>query len=178
MEKENEKNIQEEIEKETEEMTQEAPPAEEDGDALSELKREKEELFDQYLRLKADFENYKRRSEKERMDIISRSLEELLERMLPVLDNFDRAVESESAKVKAYKEGVELVYEQLMQVLVSEGLKSVKALDEEFDPEYHHAVVTECIEEKKDNVILEVLQTGYLYKDRLLRPAMVKVNKH
>ncbi len=148
------------------------------NDAIEKLEKEKKETFDQLLRLKADFENYKKRTEKERSDVYSRALEEMCGDLLPVIDNFERAIDAgKEVDTGGFMEGVQMVYGQLMDVLQKEGLALIDAQGSQFDPEYHHAVLTECDENTEDNVILEVFQKGYLFRDRLLRPAMVKVNK-
>lgn len=146
--------------------------------AVQKLEQEKKEIFDQLLRLKADFENYKKRTGKEKGETYSRALEELSKNLLPVIDNFERAIEAgREVDTGGFMEGVQMVYEQLMAVLQKEGLSRIDAVGSQFDPEYHHAVLTECDESKEDNVVSEVFQNGYLFQDRLVRPAMVKVNK-
>ncbi len=168
------RNAEEDVTKEQETLKKD----EAQKDIIEKLEKEKKETFDQLLRLKADFENYKKRTEKERGEVYSRALEELSASLLPVIDNFERAIEAgKEMDTGGFMEGVQMVYGQLVEVLQKEGLALVDAMGCQFDPEYHHAVLTECDENEEDNVILEVFQKGYLFKDRLLRPAMVKVNK-
>ncbi len=148
-----------------------------ENEKIIKLENEKKEIYESYLRLRADFDNYKKRIEKEKAEIYTRSLEDILKKMLPILDNFERAVEAKSEDADKIIEGVKMVYEQMTGLLKSEGLEMIDALDKNFDPEYHHAVMTEQNEEKEDNAVLAVLQNGYALKDRVIRPAMVKVNK-
>ncbi len=148
-----------------------------DNEKIIKLENEKKEIYESYLRLRADFDNYRKRIEKEKAEIYTRSLEDILKKMLPILDNFERAVEAKSEDADKIIEGVKMVYEQMTGLLKSEGLEMIDAMDKNFDPEYHHAVMTEQNEEKEDNAVLAVLQNGYVLKDRVIRPAMVKVNK-
>ncbi|MEL7569075.1 MAG: nucleotide exchange factor GrpE [Eubacteriaceae bacterium] len=148
-----------------------------ENEKIIKLENEKKEIYESYLRLRADFDNYKKRIEKEKAEIYTRSLEDILKKMLPILDNFERAVEAKSEDADKIIEGVKMVYEQMTGLLKSEGLEMIDAMDKNFDPEYHHAVMTEQNEEKEDNAVLAVLQNGYALKDRVIRPAMVKVNK-
>ncbi len=148
-----------------------------ENEKIIKLEDEKKELYESYLRLRADFDNYKKRIEKEKAEIYTRSLEDIFKKMLPILDNFERAVEAKSEDADKIIQGVKMVYEQMTGLLKSEGLEIIDALDKNFDPEYHHAVMTEQNEEKEDNAVLAVLQNGYTLKDRVIRPAMVKVNK-
>lgn len=148
-----------------------------ENEKIIKLENEKKEIYESYLRLRADFDNYKKRIEKEKAEIYTRSLEDILKKMLPILDNFERAAEAKSEDADKIIEGVKMVYEQMTGLLKSEGLEMIDALDKNFDPEYHHAVMTEQNEEKEDNAVLAVLQNGYALKDRVIRPAMVKVNK-
>lgn len=148
-----------------------------ENEKIVKLENEKKEIYESYLRLRADFDNYKKRIEKEKTEIYTRSLEDIFKKMLPILDNFERAIEAKSDDGDKIIQGVKMVYEQMTGLLKSEGLEIIDAMDKNFDPEYHHAVMTEQDEEKEDNTVLAVLQSGYTLKDRVIRPAMVKVNK-
>ena len=134
------------------------------------------ELNDSYLRLYADFDNYKKRTAKEKTETALYATALVMQKLLPVIDNFERALAAETEE-SAFYTGVKMVYKQLDEILVSEGLKAIPAEGELFDPNLHHAVMTESDEAKDDNVITEQLQRGYMYKEKVLRPAMVKVNK-
>jgi len=148
-----------------------------ENEKITLLEIEKNELYDNYLRLRADFENYKKRTEKDKSEAYVRVLEDIFSKLLPVLDNFERAIEIESDDAQAIIGGVKMVYTQFAELLKKEGLQMIEAENKLFDPQYHHAVMTECDESKEDNVITMILQNGYMLKERVIRPAMVKVNK-
>ncbi len=140
---------------------------------------EYEELSNRYVRLQADFNNFRKRTEKERESTYQYAAQELIGSLLPVMDNFDRALNvniKESTVENLYK-GVEMVYKQLMDVLQSNGLEEINALGEKFDPNFHHAVAQEENEEYEENTIIEIFQKGYKVKDKVIRPCMVKVSK-
>lgn len=148
-----------------------------EDEKILKIEKEKEELYEKYLRLRADFDNYKRRSEKEKSEIYTRSLEDIFVKILPIVDNFERALTTENEQSTAFIDGMKMVYSQLMELLKAEGLTVMEVENQIFDPQFHHAVITECDEEKEDNTVLMALQNGYMLKDRIIRPAMVKVNK-
>lgn len=140
---------------------------------------EHEELSNRYIRLQADFNNFKKRTEKERESIFQYATQELITSLLPVIDNFDRAlkVDIEESTVENLYKGVEMVYKQLMESLKSNGLEEINALGEKFDPNYHHAVAQEENENYEENVVTEVFLKGYKIKEKVIRPSMVKVSK-
>lgn len=140
---------------------------------------EHEELSNRYMRLQADFNNFKKRTEKERESIFQYATQELITSLLPVIDNFDRAlkVDIEESTVENLYKGVEMVYKQLMESLKSNGLEEINALGENFDPNYHHAVAQEENENYEENVVTEVFLKGYKIKEKVIRPSMVKVSK-
>ena len=153
-----------------------------DEDPLSRLEEElatKEEqiddLTDSLLRLRADFANYRKRTEKEKESTIAYALEGLMGDLLPILDNFERAMDSAEEKDGFY-EGVSMIYEQLLAVLCDNGLQEIECVGETFDPSLHHAVFMEESEDE-EGIVLEALQKGYLLKDKVIRPSMVKVAK-
>jgi len=142
---------------------------------LSEYKAAKaaaEEAEERCLRVQADFDNFRRRSRKDGEEAAGRGKAKLAEDLLPVLDNFQRAagLMAEGAD----KEGVELILRQFISVLTNAGLTEIDALDKDFDPNLHHAVLQEPSEDKKGKVLM-VLQKGYMMDDKLLRAAMVQV---
>lgn len=122
-----------------------------------------------YMRLAADFQNYKRRVEKEKSDIYSYANEKIALDLLDVLDNFERGIEH------IEDEGTQLIIKQFRDVLAKHGIEEIESLGEDFDPNYHHAVVMEPSKEYKSGKITEVMQKGYCLKDRVIRPSMVKV---
>ncbi len=134
------------------------------------------ELNDSYLRLYADFDNFKKRAAKERSEASAYAVGGILTKLLPVLDNFSRALETQTED-KAFYDGVKMVAKQLDDILSADGLTPIEAVGKQFDPNFHNAVMTGCEENKEDNEITAELQRGYTYKDKVLRPSMVKVNK-
>ena len=129
------------------------------------------------MRLMAEFQNYKRRAAKEKADTLQYANEKIVADILPVLDNFERALTTETEDIEGYAKGMQLIFEQLYKALENAGLEEIKALDEDFDPNVHNAVMTDNIEDKDDGKITKVLQKGYKLRDKVVRPSMVAVNK-
>ena len=144
--------------------------------AEEEAKKAEEAESERYMRLMAEFQNFKRRVAKEKSDIHAYANEKIVGDLLPVLDNFERALDTETED-EGYAKGMQLIFEQLKTALNNAGLEEIKAMDEEFDPNVHNAVMTETIEDKEDGIITKVLQKGYRLKDKVVRPSMVAVNK-
>ncbi|MFA7529423.1 MAG: nucleotide exchange factor GrpE [Bacilli bacterium] len=174
----------EETAAETEATGEETPvaPAEEKdaaGEETLDLEEEVKRLKDLYLRTLADTENFKRRINEERIRERKYAAQGLLEKLISVIDIFDQAigVETDDPKLKNFLTGFTIINKQLNEILEEEGVKKIDARDQIFDPAYHHAVEVEHDENKEDNIVLEVYQNGYTFKDRVLRPALVKVNK-
>lgn len=164
-----EENIKEEIDHEIDSQ-------EENEDELTKFQRELDEMKSLAQRTQADFINYKRRVEKEKADLIALSNEKIMLEMIEILDNFERALtsEKESNDTPFYK-GVGMIFKQLQDSLGKFGLEEIEALDEEFDPNFHHAVMQE--DGENPGCVMEVLQKGYKLKNKVIRPAMVKVCK-
>ncbi|QVK20282.1 nucleotide exchange factor GrpE [Mycoplasmatota bacterium] len=141
------------------------------------LRKETQEIKDKMLRDRAELENFKRRSNEERIRDRKYAQQFILSKLIDMQDNLERALQSEVDSIDKFKEGVVLIQQQLGQIIEGESVKEIEALHKEFDPNYHQAVFTENNEEFDDDIVLEVLQKGYLYKERVLRPSMVKVNK-
>ena len=144
--------------------------------AEEEAKKAEEAESERYMRLMAECQNVKRRVAKEKSDIHAYANEKIVGDLLPVLDNFERALSTETED-EGYAKGMQLIFEQLKTALGNAGLEEIKAMDEEFDPNVHNAVMTETIEDKEDGIITKVLQKGYRLKDKVVRPSMVAVNK-
>ncbi len=142
---------------------------------LEEENKKVQEYYNRLLRLQADFENYKRRTRQEMENFYKYSSEQIVRALLPVLDNFERALAAEGGSLESYKSGMEMIYRQLMDVLAGEGLAPVEAVGEPFDPARHEAVLQEETVEHEDNTVIEELRRGYYLKDKVIRPAMVKV---
>ena len=152
--------------------------AAEDGQR-SAAQAEIEALNDRLKRTLAEFENFRKRSEREKAQMFDLGAKSVLEKFLPVIDNFERSVaqvpESEDSGIKAYAEGMDMIYRQLLKNLKEAGVEAIDAKGKPFDPAYHNAVMHEDNEELGENVVSEELQKGYLYKDSVLRHSMVKV---
>jgi len=138
------------------------------------LAAEKADLFDRLLRRAAEFENFRRRAERERAEIIEFAASEIVRELLPVLDDFERALKVSSAG-QEYAKGMALIYQRLLEALKRHGLEPVPSEGQKFDPHLHHAVETAPAEGVEDQTILEEKCPGYNFRGRLLRPAMVKV---
>lgn len=142
------------------------------------LTRDKAALYDQLLRRAAEFENFRRRIERERSDAYQRARVEVLVEFLPVVDNFERALsslENSGGDAEALRHGVELIHKQFKDALTKFGLEPVQAIGQTFDPHLHEAVTIEPTDKHKENTIIEEFQRGYKIGDKLLRPAKVKV---
>jgi len=142
------------------------------------LGQEKAALYDQLLRRQAEFENYRKRIERERGETYHRARAEVLLELLPIVDNFERALESlgqGDADAEALRHGVELIHKQFNDALVKFGLEPVAAVGEAFDPHLHEAVTTAPSDEHEENTVIAEFQRGYKLGEKLLRPAKVKV---
>lgn len=176
---------EENVEQKTENMDEETLNDPEETEALSkqdkeldELKKEKEEQYNRMLRIQAEFDNFKRRTEKERVAERKYQAQDLANELLPVLDNFERALQVESSEeTSSIIKGITMVYNQFVEALKSQGVEEISTVGEQFDPNLHHAVMQVEEDEFESNEIVEELQKGYMLKDRVLRPSMVKVNK-
>ena len=135
---------------------------------------ERADLQDRLLRRQAEFDNFRRRAEKERLDILEYANTETVRGLLPILDDFERALKVESSDTE-YARGMQLIYQRLSDALKKLGLEPITSTGERFDPNLHHAVDSVETEELEDHTILEEYQRGYNFRGKLLRPAMVKV---
>lgn len=174
---------------ESEEKDADLPEAEtEKADEKEDGSSHEEAESERYMRLMAEFQNFKRRAAKEKSDIHAFANERIINDLLPVLDNFERALgmDTEASGMEAskmskelsnYAKGMELIFTQLKTALENAGLKEIKAMGEDFDPALHNAVMTESIDEYEDGKITKVMQKGYTLNNRLIRPSMVAVNK-
>ena len=138
------------------------------------LTAEKNELNDRLLRRQAEFDNFRRRVERERFETMEYASTEAVRAMIPILDDFERALKAETAD-KEYAKGMGLIYQRLLDNLTKLGLEPVAAVGTPFDPNLHHAIHKEESQEAEENAILEEYQRGYNFRGRPLRPAMVKV---
>lgn len=146
---------------------------------LEELQNEINTLKDKNMRIAAEMVNTLRRKDEETNRLLKYSNESLITELLPVIDNFERAlnVDAKTVDVESYQKGMTMIYNSLKNILEKFEVKEIEAIDKEFDPSYHQAVMQEEKEGTKENIVIEVLQKGYTYKDKVIRPAMVKVSK-
>jgi molecular chaperone GrpE len=144
---------------------------------LQKLTAERDSLLDRLARAQAEFENSRRRAGKEQQDFRDYATMDSLKILLPVIDSFERALQVQSDPLD-FRNGVELIYKQLQDALAKLGVRAIPAKGEPFDPHYHEAIELVETSDAADHEVLEELQRGYKFKDRLLRPAMVKVAKN
>ena len=147
------------------------------GAELEKLKAERDSLLDRLARAQAEFENARRRASKEQQDFRDYAAADAIRPLLPVLDSFERALQVKSEPAD-FRSGVELIYKQLQDALAKVGVKAIPAKGEPFDPHVHEAIEMVETTDAADHEVIEELQRGYKIKDRLLRPAMVKVAKN
>ncbi len=146
---------------------------------LQQLEKAKADLYDQLLRQRAEFENVCKRLDREAEEKRQFAESKLVELLLPVLDGFERALASlPDGGLEGFGQGVELIYQQFFDTLAQAGLKPFESVGQPFDPFYHHAVERVETTEHPDHQVLEEMQRGYLFKDKVLRPALVKVAVH
>jgi molecular chaperone GrpE len=175
------KKRKDETEKVNDEMvdTQEEMPEDVDSkEELNALQQENEELLDRLKRKQADIDNLRRISKMEQAEAREYALYEFLCRLLPVLDNLERGLDSARADENipsSYVEGLEMIRKQLIQILEQEGVSAIEAQGMPFDPHCHHAVIQVEAEDSEPGTVIEELQKGYKHRKRILRPAMVKV---
>ncbi len=142
--------------------------------AAEQLAAENAELKDRLLRRMAEFENYRRRIEREKSEISEFAIMETLQRLLPILDDFERALAAQTSDPQ-YARGIELIMQRLRSELEKLGLETIETEGRKFDPHLHHAVEIRETSEAEDHAILAVLRKGYTFRGKLLRPAMVRV---
>jgi len=145
---------------------------------LQKLKVERDTLIDRLARLQAEFENARKRTAREQQDFRDYALADAIKTLLPILDSFERALQTSSAEKSEFRGGIELIYKQLQDALLKLGLRPIPAKGEPFDPRLHEAIEMVDTTDAPDHQILEELQRGYKLKDRLLRPSMVKVARN
>ena len=160
----------------TDAVATEAPATE--PDPLAELRREKDALQDRLLRTAAEFDNYRKRIERERRDQADTAVADALEELLPIIDNLELALGSPAGSdPEVYRKGVELIHRQMGELVRKRGVKPIPTVGTPFDPRFHQAVVHEVSAEHDEGEVMEELRRGYMLGDRLLRAALVKVAK-
>ena len=153
------------------------PASEDSAESVDTLKAELARCHDRLLRATAEFDNYRKRTERERRELADRTVEALLLDLVGVVDDFERALsaEAEGGSVDAYRQGVELIHRRVLDLLGRRGVIPVDAVGADFDPNLHQAVTTEPAGDHRDGEVIEQFRRGYMIGERLLRPAMVKV---
>lgn len=164
------------------EQSEAAAPAEVPADeavmaSTAVLEKERDTLKEQLLRAVADFDNYRKRIERERRELSDYAATDVLLELLPIIDNFERALQAPAGGDEAFKKGVELIHKQMLDLLRKRGVTLIDALGADFDPNIHQAVIHEPSDAHREGEVMQELQRGYKLGDRLLRPAMVKVAK-
>ncbi|HEX8924475.1 MAG TPA: nucleotide exchange factor GrpE [Terriglobales bacterium] len=160
---------------------QSSPRAEQaPGERVSEvekLRAERDVLLDRLARMQAEFDNARKRAQREQQDYRDYALADTVKTLIPVMDSFDRALQSSPEKSEFHL-GVELIHKQLLDALTKMGVQPIAAKGQQFDPRFHEAIEMVDTEDAKDNEVIDELQRGYKLKDRLLRPAMVRVARN
>jgi molecular chaperone GrpE len=145
----------------------------------ADLQRERDDLYDRLLRKTAEFDNFRKRTERERQTLADAAAADLLGELLPLVDDLERALSADAGTegADAYRRGVELIHRQLTETLRKRGVRPIEAAGADFDPHYHQAVAYEPSAGHRDGEVIEEFRRGYMLGDRLLRPSMVKVAK-
>jgi molecular chaperone GrpE len=151
---------------------------EEPQSELERIRAERAAYLDRAARLQAEFENYRKRSEKQQQEYREYALADAMKTLLPILDSLDRALNTKAASLEDFHSGIELIDKQFHDALAKLGVQPVPAQGETFDPNLHQAIQMVDTDEVQDNHVIDELQRGYKLKDRLLRPAMVRVARH
>jgi molecular chaperone GrpE len=148
-------------------------------EAPDELQRQRDDYYDRLLRKTAEFDNFRKRIERERQAVTEAAAADLMVELLPLVDDLERALKAEPGAegAEAYRRGVELIHRRLLDTLAKRGVRPIEALGADFDPHLHQAVLYEPAEGTRDGEIIEEFGRGYMLGDRLLRPSMVKVSK-
>ena len=147
-------------------------------DPLADAQRERDDYYDRWMRKAAEFENYRKRIERERREQTDQAVVDLLQEILLVVDDFDRALAVDAGeRGEAYRKGIELIHAKLYDVLKKYHVRPIEALGADFDPNVHQAVMHESSPDHREGEVIGELRKGYMIGDRLLRPAMVKVAK-
>ena len=157
----------------------EPQPEPEPGESpLEAMRREKDRLQDQLLRTAAEFDNYRKRVERDRRDQAEAATASALTGLLPIIDDLERALKTPTGgDIESFRKGIELIHQQMLELLRKRGVKAIEAVGADFDPRYHQAVAHESSPNHREGEVIEEFARGYMLGDRLLRPAMVKVAK-
>ena len=158
---------------------EQSAPAETDAATLADVQRERDEYYDRLLRKTAEFDNYRKRIERERQAASEAAAADLVKDLLPLMDDLERALKAEAGAegAETYRRGVELIYKRLEDILRRRGVQPIEALGADFDPNFHEAVAHDPAEGRREGEVIEDFRRGYMLGDRLLRPSMVRVAK-
>ncbi len=183
LEEQNVEHLEETAEQIKQEVNQDAPPKEKKKEKKLKIDKEKEELRvanldlkEKVLRITAEMQNMRRRYDQDIANLYKYDGSDLAEKLLPIIDNFERALKIKSEGNEKFLDGFKMIYENLISILAEKGIKEIDCLNKPFDPNIMNAVLTEENNDVEENTVLDILQKGYMYSDRLLRPAMVKVS--
>jgi len=158
--------------------TEPQPEAEAAESPLEAMRREKDALQDQLLRTAAEFDNYRKRVDRDRRDQAEAATANALTGLLPIIDDLERALKAPAGgDIEGFRTGIELIHQQMLELLRKRGVKPIEAVGADFDPHYHQAVVHESSPDHREGEVIEEFARGYMLGDRLLRPSMVKVAK-
>ncbi|MEO2206788.1 nucleotide exchange factor GrpE [Paenibacillus pabuli] len=152
--------------------------ADQGQDELARLKAEVEETQQRFVRAQADFDNFRRRTQKEKEELAKYASMKLVTELVPVIDNFERAMATvpEGTESESFSKGIQMIFRQLETVLNNEGLTAMETVGQPFNPEFHQAIMQVESDEYEEGTVVEEVQKGYMLKDKVLRPAMVKVS--
>ncbi|GAB1156483.1 MULTISPECIES: nucleotide exchange factor GrpE [Paenibacillus] len=152
--------------------------ADQGQDELARLKTEVEETQQRFVRAQADFDNFRRRTQKEKEELAKYASMKLVTELVPVIDNFERAMATvpEGTESESFSKGIQMIFRQLETVLNNEGLTAMDTVGQPFNPEFHQAIMQVESDEYEEGTVVEEVQKGYMLKDKVLRPAMVKVS--
>ncbi|MDQ6421137.1 nucleotide exchange factor GrpE [Paenibacillus sp. LHD-117] len=144
----------------------------------AELAKHADESQQRYLRAQADFDNFRRRTAKEKEELAQYASMKLIGQLVPIVDNFERAIAAASSNsdYESLAKGVDMIFRQLSQTLEAEGLKAIESVGQPFNPEFHQAIMQVESDEHEEGIVVEEVQKGYMLKEKVLRPAMVKVS--
>lgn len=147
------------------------------ADEIVELRKERDALHDRLLRQAAEFDNYRKRVDRERRDSAQYAAVEFIQELLPIIDDFERALRTDVPGADSYRQGLEIIHRALMEMLRKRGVTPIETVGMDFDPQVHQAVAYEEDPQRRDGEVTEEFRRGYRLGDRLVRPAMVKVAK-
>jgi molecular chaperone GrpE len=147
------------------------------ADEIVELRKERDALHDRLLRQAAEFDNFRKRVERDRKDLVQSASLDFVQELLPVIDDFERALQIDAPGADSYRQGIEIIHRALMEMLRKRGVTPVDAVGMPFDPQVHQAVAYEEAPDRRDGEVMEQFTRGYRLGDKLVRPAMVKVAK-